>query len=610
MVADKYTLNWRFDEYPLKILHAAPTSFENPTDPTLMRPSISLVAVFAAVLLSACAQLPKDDQSLAAAEAVAAAKPKPPVLPDQALTGQILYQFLLAEVAGQRGKLDLSTQAYLNLAQNTRDPRIAQRATEVALFARASEQALQAATLWQELDPESMQANQSTAALLVNSGKLEEARPHLEKLIAGEGSKAGAGFMHLHNLLARQTDKEAVLKLVRELAAGYPDLPEARFAVAQAAWNAEHTDEAAAAIQEAFRLKPGWEPAALFHAQILQRTSSESAVKFLRDFLKEYPKARDVRLSFARFLVGDKQYEAARVQFQQLLADAPGSAEVTMAMGLLSMQLDDLDAAEAYFKRVLEMGVKDENIVRIYLGQINEARKNYDEAIAWYSGVSKGEQYLQAQVRVAALLAKQGKLDEARKHLQELPTQNNQQRVVLIQAEAQLLREAKAYQEVYDLLTHSLEKLPNHPELLYDHGMAAEKVDKLTVMEQDLRKVIQLKPDHAHAYNALGYTLADRTARLDEARQLVEQALKLSPEDPFIMDSMGWVYYRMGKLTDALEYLKRAYERRADPEIAAHLGEVLWVQGDHDHAEKIWATALKADPENESLASVIKKFKH
>ena len=575
-----------------------------------MRSSLSLVAVFAATLLSACAQLPKEDQSVAAQETVPVAKPKPPVLPDQALTDQILYQFLMAEVAGQRGKLELSTQAYLDLAQNTRDPRIAQRATEVALFARASEQALQAATLWQELDPESMQARQSTAALLVNSGKLEEARPLLEKLIAGEGNKAGAGFMHLNSLLARQTDKVGVLKLVRELAAGYPNLPEAHFAIAQAAWNAERADEADAAIQEAFRLNPGWEPAALFRAQILQRTSNESAVKFLRDFLKAYPKASGVRLTLARFLVSDKQFEAARAQFQQLLADAPDNVEVTMAMGLLSMQLDDLDGAEGYFKRVLELGVKDENTVRIYLGQINEARKHYDEAIAWYSGVGKGEQYLQAQVRVAALLARQGKLEDARKHLQELPTQNNQQRVVLIQAEAQLLRDAKAYQEVYDLLTHSLEKLPNYPELLYDHGMAAEKLDRLTVMEQDLRKLIQLKPDHAHAYNALGYTLADRTGRLDEAKQLLEQALKLSPEDPFIMDSMGWLYYRMGKLTDALEYLKRAYEQRADPEIAAHLGEVLWAQGNRDEAEKIWTAALKDNPDNESLASVIKKFKH
>lgn len=575
-----------------------------------MRPLISFIAIFAAALFSACAQLPKEAPTLAALEATPVAKPAPPVLPNQELTDQILYQFLMAEVAGQRGKLELSTQAYLDLAQNTRDPRIAQRATEVALFARASEQALQAATLWQALDPESMQARQSTAALLVNSGKLEEARPHLEKLIAGEGDKAGAGFMHLNSLLGRQADKQAVLKLVRELAAGYPDLPEAHFAIAQAALNAAHADEADAAIQEAFRLNPGWEPAALFRAQILQRTSNESAVKFLRDFLKVYPKAGGVRLTFARFLVSDKQYEAAREQFQQLLADAPDNTEVTMAMGLLSMQLNDLDAAEAYFKRVLELGVKDENAVHIYLGQLNEARKRYDEAATWYGNVSKGEQYLPAQVRVAALLAKQGKLDEARKHLQELPTQNNQQRVALIQAEAQLLREAKAYQDVYDLLTHSLEKLPNHPELLYDHGMAAEKIGRLEVMEQDLRKLIQLKPDHAHAYNALGYTLADRTGRLDEARQLVEQALKLSPEDPFIMDSMGWVYYRMGKFSEAQDYLRRAYARRTDPEIAAHLGEVLWASDKHDEAVKIWTTALKDNPENETLIDVIKKFKH
>jgi tetratricopeptide (TPR) repeat protein len=574
-----------------------------------MRSSISS-AVFVAALLSACAQLPKEAPSSEVPAPVTVIKPKSPILPDQVLTEQILYEFLVAEVAGQRGKLDISTQAYLDLARHTRDPRVAQRATEVALFARAADQALEAATLWQQLDPESMQARQSSAALLVNSGKLEEARPNLEKLIAGEGDSAGAGFMHLNSLLARQADKEAVLKLVRELAAPYPNIPEGYYAVAQAAANAGHEDQADAAIQEAFRLRPGWEPAALFRAQMLQSTSVEGAVSFLRDFLKANPQAHDVRLAFARFLVSDKQYEAAREQFQRLLADSPDNIEVIMAVGLLSLQLNDLDAAEMHFKRALELGYKDENVVRMYLGQINEARQRYDEAATWYGNVSMSEQYLPAQVRLAALLARQGKLDEARKNLQELPTQNNQQRVGLIQAEAELLREAKLYQEVYDLLTRSLEKLPNYPELLYDHGMAAEKLDKLAVMEQDLRKLIQLKPDHAHAYNALGYTLADRTNRLEEAKQLVEQALKLSPDDPFIMDSMGWVFYRMGKLPDALDFLKRAFERRADPEIAAHLGEVLWVQGNRDEAYKLWSTAIKSNPENEALIAVIKKFKH
>lgn len=574
-----------------------------------MRSSNLVIAAFIASLLSACAQLPAEAPSVAAQPAPVA-QPKKPVLPNQALTEQVLYEFLLAEVAGQRGDLDLSTQAYLDLAKNTRDPRIAQRATEVALFARASQQALEAATLWQQLDPESPQARQSTAALLVNSGKLDEARPHLEKLIAGEGDRKGAGFIHLNNLLARQADKQAVLKLVRELAAGYPDMVEAHFAVAQAAMNAGQAEEAGAKIQAAFKLQPGWEPAALLQAQMLQSVSKDAVIGYLRDFLKDYPKARDVRLTYARVLVGEKRYPEAREQFQLLLAEAPNHAEVTMAVGLLSMQLNDLDAAEGYFKRVLELDHKNDDLVRVYLGQLSEARQRYDEAAHWYGSVGKGEQYLPAQIKVAAMLAKQGKLDEARKQLQELPTQNNQQRVVLIQAEAQLLREAKAYREVFDLLTHSLEKLPNYPDLLYEHGMAAEKIDKLDVMEQDLRKLIQLKPEHAHAHNALGYTLADRTSRLDEAKQLVEQALKLSPEDPFILDSMGWVYYRMGKFAEALDYLKRAYTLRPDPEIAAHLGEVLWVHGSREEADKVWSAALKEAPENEVLSGAVKKFKH
>lgn len=575
-----------------------------------MRSSNILVAAVAAAMLSACAQLPFQAQPAEALQRPSPAAPsKPPVLPKQSLTEEILYEFLIAEVAGQRGELGLAMQAYLDLARNTRDPRIAQRATEVAMFARASEQALEAASLWQEVDPDSPNARQSVAAMLVNSGKLEQAKPHLEKLIAGEGDKIGAGFMHLNNLLARQADKQAVLKLVRELAAPYAQMPEAHFAMAQAAWNADQEKEANAEIDRIFALRPGWEPAALFRAQSLQRVSKEASLDYLRDFLKEYPTARDVRLTYARLLVGDKEYEAARAQFKRLMADAPNNAEVTMALGLLSMQLDDLDASENYFRQVLDLNYKDDNVVRIYLGQISEKRKHYEDAAGWYGAVDKGEQYLPAQIKYAAMLGMLGRLDEARKHLQELATQNNQQRIQLLQAEAQLLRDAKLYREVYDLLTRALEKLPNHPTILYERGMAAEKIDRLDVMEQDLRKLVQIKPDHAHAFNALGYTLADRTTRLDEAKQLVEQALKLAPDDPFILDSMGWVYFRMGKMTEALDFLKRAFVARPDPEIAAHLGEVMWQQGERAEAEKVWSESLKDNPENEVLLEVIKKFK-
>ncbi|HEX6829544.1 MAG TPA: tetratricopeptide repeat protein, partial [Burkholderiales bacterium] len=193
-------------------------------------------------------------------------------------------------------------------------------------------------------------------------------------------------------------------------------------------------------------------------------------------------------------------------------------------------------------------------------------------------------------------------------YLQQLDVQNNQQRAQLRMAEAQLLRDAGRYQEAYDLLGRALEKLPNYPDLLYDYAMAAEKVDRLDVMESNLRRLIQLKPDHAHAYNALGYTLADRNLRLQEARELIARALKLAPDDPFIMDSMGWVEYRLGNTTASVEILQGAYKIRADPEIAAHLGEVLWAKGDRTEAQRVLQSALKEHPDNEVLRNTVKRL--
>lgn len=575
-----------------------------------------LIAGFCFALLAACSQLPARSSESAAAQtaqpAPAAAPPAEPdagpELPKQELTRQLLYQFLLGEVAGQRGDLDTASAAYLDLAKKTRDLRVARRATEIAVFARRSEDALEAAALWLELDPAADRARQTLAALLVNTGRLTQAKPHLEKLIADEGANLGQGFLQLNSLLGRHGEKKAVLELTRDLAKPYPNLPEAHLAVAQAALNAEDPDTALAQVRRARELKPEWGLAVLFEAQVVRRSSSDEALEVYRKFLEQNPKSPEVRLAYARLLVAERKYPQARQQFERVMVDHPRNADVAVALGLLAMQLKDYDAASGHFSRALELEYKDQDQVRLFLGQIEEERKRYDRAAAWYQAVERGEHQVQAQVRYAGLLAKQGKLNEARAYLQGLPAETNQHKVQFTLAEAQLLREAGAYRDAFDLLGQALARQPQNPELLYDHAMAAEKVDRIDVLEQNLRALIRIKPDHAHAYNALGYTLADRNQRLDEAQQLIEHALKLSPDDPFILDSMGWVKYRQGKAKEGLEYLKRAYAIRPDPEIAAHLGEVFWMSGERAEAKKVWESALKEHPENKVLVDAIEKF--
>ncbi len=534
--------------------------------------------------------------------------PPPSNLPDKSLDQELLFKFLLSEIAGQRGNLQLAAQGYLDMARSTRDPRLARRATEIANYARLPGFALEAARLWSDTDKGNPQARQALVHALMSRNKVQEAKPLLQAMLSTDGDIA-QGFLQLSSLLSKTADKSAVLSVTRELAKSYPEMPEAHFAVAQAAFAAGKHELANAEVGEALRLRPDWELGALLQAQMIQqRESPEKAAEYLERDLAAHPQARDVRANYARLLIGSKKLEEARAQYRLMLEDQPGNADVAVTIGLLSLQLDDFDAAESNLKSGLALGYRDPDTLRFYIGQSFEERKRDAEAMDWYRQVEGGEQYVQARARYAFLLSRQNKLAEARDYLRNVQVQSDEQRAMLVQAEAQLLREAKNYQESYVVLVRALETQPENVDLLYDSALAAEKLDKLDVAEANLRKLIKLKPDHAQAYNALGYTLADRTDRLKEAKDYIEKALKLSPDDPFILDSMGWVQYRMGNHNDGLDYLQRAYTQRPDPEIAAHLGEVLWVKGRPDDAEKVWRSSAQEHPDNELLQETMKRF--
>ncbi|MSQ58795.1 MAG: tetratricopeptide repeat protein [Betaproteobacteria bacterium] len=529
-------------------------------------------------------------------------------LPQRALDQEILYKFLLSEIAGQRGNAQLAAQGYYDLAKSTRDPRLAKRAAEAASHAKMNALALDAALLWYDTDKGNKQAQQALANAFVSANKLQEAKPHLQQLIAKESNPVQA-LLQLNNLLSRHQDKNAVLTLVRDVAKSYPKAPEAHFAVAQAAVGASKFDVASAEIKEALKLKPDWEAAHLFNAQLIQQSESPAkAQEYLRGVVEQYPKAKDLRLAYARALVNGKQLPAAKAQYEKLLEELPNHADLVVTTGLISLQLNDFPSAERYLKRALDLNYKDPEAIKFYLGQTFEEQKRTGEAMKWYQSVEGGEQYVSAHTRYAFFLAKQNKLSEARQHLKQVRAEDEEQRIQLTQAEAHILREAKSFQESYDLLKKALEGKPDHLYLLYDLAMVAERLQKIDVLESSLRRVIQLKPDHAQAYNALGYTLADRNERLPEAKQYVEKALKLSPGDAFILDSLGWVHYRMGNHKEGLEYLQQAFAQRQDPEIAAHLGEVLWKNGRQADAEKIWRDSLKEHPENDVLVDTVKRF--
>ncbi len=577
------------------------TSFQSRLFKTAILAITSAIAGACVPVLPAFAQAP--------VHVLPGGKPTPPAnLPGVELTQELLYKLMMGEIAVQRGQPQVAVQAFLEVARATRDPRVAQRATEIAWNARLMNEALEAASLWQKADPASPQARQVMAALLVAQDRLGDAQAPLERWLAADKSNAGPNMVQLAQLLARHKDKKAAVNLLRALARPYNDIAEVRLSVAQAAWSAEEVELSLAESRAALGIKPDLEIAALYQAQALQRRSNTEALAFFDDYLKRFPKANDVRLNYARLLATEKRQADARRQFEMLVATAPKNPELAMTVALLALQSNDFDAAERHLKGALAAGHKEPDLIWLSLGQIAEERKQYDEALKWYAGVTSGERAITAQARYAGVLVKQGKMDEARKFLQTITPRNDAQRIQLVQAEANLLRESRAYKDAYDLLAKTLEGTPDSVDLLYDQAMIAEKLDRIDVLERNLKRVVELQPDHAHAYNAWGYTLADRNMRLPEAHKLIEKALELAPRDAYIIDSMGWVLFRMGRNAEALKELRRAYALRPDADVGAHLGEALWVEGRRDEARKIWTDLLKEHPTNETLQGTLKRL--
>ena len=544
----------------------------------------------------------RQDLPVDARAAAAAAQP--------GLTDQILYQYLISEIAGQRGRAGLALQGLTDLARKTRDPRLARRAVEVAFQARELSLALEATTLWLELEPNSTVARQALAAIIGTQGTLDSAKTSIAAMLAQPGRTATV-LMQLNPLLARFADKSAVADVVKSLSAPFLKLPEAHYAIALAHLAAKDNVGALLSINEALRRRMDWTQAAILKSQILRESSDEKAAEYLAQFLAKSPDANEARQTYARLLVAQKSYLSAREQFRIAAKYQATDPEIPYAVGLLSLQIEDFTDADRQFNRVLELVPRDVNPVYFNLGAVAEGQKRPDAAIDWYQKISAGEYFVTGQLKIANLIGKRDGLDAGRKHLRDAQVAEQdspETRLQLILAEAQLLRDSKALQEAFKHLSEAIEKYPGTAELLYDRAMVAEKINQLDVMEADLRRVIELKPEHAHAYNALGYTLAERNQRLDEAYELVRKALKFSPNDAFIQDSLGWVQFRLGRLDEALKTLRGAYQLRRDPEIAAHLGEILWSRGDREEALKVWRSSLLENPENEVLVSVMKKF--
>lgn len=552
------------------------------------------------------------DLSLAAGEK-AAKTAKHPVVPSvtesvvEDAFGRDVFQTLLGEFALQRGDVKLGLEAWSDLAVRTRDPQVIARATEVASFARQYDMALDLTKLWLEVEPDSAKARQAQSSLYVLANRLDDLAPQLGTLLEQDPPNLGNNLMQLNRLLVRHADKQAVARLVDRLAAPYDNVPEAHFAMAQAAANAGDYLRALNEAEKSLLLRPDWEAAALVRAQLQARQSVPTAIDSLSGFVGRNPAAADARLTLARLLISEKSYNEARVHFDRLLGDYPDNPEVIYPVAMLALQQGDAATGRRHLEKLLKTDFPDKNAIHFFLGQLDEEQAEPDAALLNYRLVSGGEQLVAARLRAAQILQRQGRQEEARELFHDAGA-SAAEKTQLLLAEAQMLRDSGHEKEALALLESALARQPDNLDLLYEVAMLADRLGKHELLERRLKHLLVLKPDHAQGLNALGYSWAERNVNLGEAERLIAKAVQLAPEDPYIMDSMGWVQYRQGKLALAQKTLERAYGIRADPEIAAHLGEVLWIRGHQDEARQLLQDAIRKNPDNEVLAGVVKKF--
>ena len=580
---------------------------------------LPLVAALAAVLHG-----PAQAQSLAPGLAPLATPVPVPRAAADGLTADVFYRLILGDVALQRGETSLAARAYFEAARDARDPRLAQRATEVALAARMRGLAQESAKLWTALDPAAARPKQVLTALVAGTvgkgapdfGIDNDLKLRLEKLIADAAlTQQGAGeiFLQLNRFFGEQQDRRQTYEIVRELAKPYPKNAEAHFAVALAAYNgglAEGSPDTIPmeAVDRALALKPDWERAALLKAEVLSRRKGDEATSYLQTFVTANPEAKAAAGALAQLHVEQRRYGEARAIYQRLWDNDRNAREFEFGVAVISMQMKDWETAEALLSDLKRAGYGENGIVELFYAQVADESGRYQDAVERYKAVPEGERAWPAKLRVAAMLAKQGKVVEARKYLEDLPAVSIEQRVQVRQAEAQLLRDANDFAGAYAVLTLAIKEHPDSTDLLYDAAMVAEKLNRVDEAEMRLRKVVELRPEDPQALNALGYTLVDRTNRAAEGFILIQKANKLAPNDSFILDSMGWALFRLGRFDEAETYLRRAMKERPDAEIAAHLGEVLWAKGEMAQARELWQTQLKANPDHPVLLETMHRL--
>ena len=513
---------------------------------------------------------------------------------------EFVYKFLLAELAIQRNDINSAGHLYLDLAKLTKNTGFAQSAAQLGGMVRNGRLALDAADIWSKLDPKSRDAKKVLAEMYIASGNLSKAKPLVKEILESEDSK-GDGFLYLNNILTRVENKSNALRFIIDIAKPYAKMVEAHFAVAHTAHMAGNITIRDKELATINKLNPNWETSTLFIGSIQFDEDPMKAIETYQKYVKNNPKSNTVRLELAKALVQTEQYPAAKKHFEKLVNSPLASAEISFTVALLALETGDDIMAEQFLNQSLERKYYNPDQVNMYLARIYAQRQNIDKVINLVDKISTGPLFVDSRIFAAQAIRVEKGIDQAIEYLDQYKSLDRQEKLKFLQLKTSFWYNDNQYQKAINLMLNEEEKYTDSADFYFDFGLLYEKNKDFDAMEANLKKAISLKPDYAIAYNALGYSYADRNVKLDDAKKYIEIALSIEPQNHYILDSMGWVHYRLGNYDIAYEFITKAYAIQEDPEIAAHLGEVLWKQGKENEAMSVWQGSLEKFPENSIL---------
>ena len=564
-----------------------------------------LFSVLTLVLLNGCAGSPaKQDtleESVSPVKVTQAKEKKPQDQDKSAIDPNVLYLLLTAELAGQRGQYDVALEGYMEAARLAKDPRFAERAAKIAMYMKDSSKTGDAVSLWLKQDPNNITARKIAALSALRAGDKAAAIEHLKTLLTVDPAGFETALLELASVLEKEGKTALVYDVLDALSLQKPDQAVVYFVQSLLAMQMKNKELAEAKIAQALKVQPDWDKALVLQAQIAVYAGDLAKAKnLLTNAAVKHPGNDKIKKLLAQVLIKAADYEQAVNVYQEIISANPQDAESQFALALVHLQLEQDGKAEDLLNKLLERP-EWQYQASFYLGKIEEKRGNVEKALDWFDKVNDGAFVFEASISSVSLLAKNKQFEEANSRLRLLLEQFPKHKLRLILMQAELFSQQKQYEKAFALLSDALLEMPEQKELLYSHALMAERIGRLDVLEADLKKILAKRPDDAEALNALGYSLLQKADRYADAEKYLQQAIRLKPDEAVIMDSYGWLQFKLGNYEQALVYLQQAYAKQQETEIAAHLAEVLWVLGRKTEAKKLFNEAIKKAPEDEYL---------